>query len=114
MIIRPKRIIAACIEELSGLTPGQTYWVQVDGSYGGVSGTFLLNLSDGQLSGTKDMQTGPDPSIEVFPNPSQNGIFNLRIGENHPAGIQITVSSISGDRVHQEAVPSYAAGHCFH
>jgi photosystem II stability/assembly factor-like uncharacterized protein len=101
---------AACIEGINGLTPGQTYWVQVDGSFGGASGTFYLNLSDSQLSGTGYLQTDPDPFVEVFPNPSHNGLFNLRMEENHPSGIQLTVSSISGDVLHQEALPYYDTG----
>ncbi len=98
----PKADYAACIQELPGLTPGKTYWVQVDGSYGGVSGTFYLKLNNYPLSGTDEYNLDAGPSVSVYPNPSPDGFFNLRIGELSAAGFHLRISNINGETVYQE------------
>jgi PKD repeat protein len=48
---------------------GQKYWVQVDGSGGGVTGTFYLTLN--VLSSVNDMEMTGD-EIKVYPQPAED------------------------------------------
>jgi PKD repeat protein len=51
------------------VSAGQKYWVQVDGSGGGVTGTFFLNMS--VLSGIDDTHL-KDEKIKVWPQPAED------------------------------------------
>lgn len=63
---------AAAIKSVSDLTPGNAYWLQVDGSYGGTTGMFTLQLNDHMLSARQEIITQelPEDELIVFPNPS--------------------------------------------
>ena len=51
------------------VSAGQKYWVQVDGSGGGVTGTFYLTMS--VLSGINDAPLA-DEAIKVYPLPAED------------------------------------------
>jgi len=105
-----KKDNSAGINGIGGLAPGQTYWVQVDGgSFDGESGTFYLNLNDDYMTGFEETPTDPDQSIEVFPNPSRTGLFNLRMEGNYDSGLRLFIRNISGDILHQADLPSYSS-----
>jgi photosystem II stability/assembly factor-like uncharacterized protein len=97
---------SASIQELKGLTPGKTYWVQVDGSYGGVSGTFYLNLNYYPLSDANDIPADPGPSVSVFPNPSRNGFFNLLTGKHPVSGIHLRICTLNGETLYINNYPA--------
>ncbi len=69
----------AAIYELD-VVPGKTYWIQIDGSAGGVEGEFYIIIGDGPLGesqkATEIKSTKTNVSIDLYPNPN-NGSFNL-------------------------------------
>lgn len=58
------------INLLSDLTPGDTLYLQVDGSYGGVKGEFYVNILNGPSS-VEDVNKDFS-NIKVFPNPAND------------------------------------------
>lgn len=75
---------SAVIETVSGLTPGKKYWIQVDGSFGGVSGEFTLRLIS-SISGI-DVEDQPmTGALKIYPNPSE-GVFNVELPANGNKG----------------------------
>ncbi|MBN2764134.1 MAG: T9SS type A sorting domain-containing protein [Bacteroidales bacterium] len=93
---------SACIQELSGLTPDAVYWIQVDGSYGGVNGTFYLTLNDYPLSGIDKTTANPSFSVSAYPNPSVNGIINIYVGGYTKADLNFNICNINGETVYSE------------
>ncbi|MBN1115850.1 MAG: T9SS type A sorting domain-containing protein [Bacteroidales bacterium] len=57
------------IELLSGLKPGDTLYLQVDGSYGGITGEFWVNISD-SLTSVKRVRATDYQNYLVYPNPT--------------------------------------------
>lgn len=59
--------------EVASVTPGETYWLQMDGSACGDTSTCSLYLFDHKVSGTED------PSIYlsglIYPNPIKDNVF---------------------------------------
>jgi C1A family cysteine protease/PKD repeat protein len=86
---------AAAIESLD-VTPGAKYYIQVDGSAGGVEGNFTLYFYDYTL-GTKDMIAAPNV-LTVYPNPN-NGSFEMRLGNEEPGNVQVRVFDAMGKLV---------------
>jgi photosystem II stability/assembly factor-like uncharacterized protein len=93
---------SATIQELTGLTPGKIYWVQVDGSYGGVSGTFTLKLNYYRLSGINEPYTPDEIAVDVYPNPSQDGLFNIMTGKNSSSDFSLLIRNNNGETVYTE------------
>ncbi|MBN1413724.1 MAG: T9SS type A sorting domain-containing protein [Bacteroidales bacterium] len=105
-----KEDYSGCIEELSGLTPGVTYWVQIDGSYGGVSGTFTLTLTNGPLSGIIEAKADLVYPVSIYPNPSQEGIFNLSMEKDYHSDFQLFIRNVNGKIVYYNKEHAYTAG----
>lgn len=100
---------SACIQELNGLTPGTIYWLQVDGSYGGVSGTFYITLNDFPLSPVNDDFAAPEPAVSIYPNPSRNGLFYLHTGRQPVSGMHLKVFKVSGETLVDISYPAQGA-----
>lgn len=66
---------------VSGLTPGSTYYIIVDG-YDGDTGSFDIKVTPVTVTAAHEVQLDAK-SLDVFPNPS-NGQFNVRLdGEEY-------------------------------
>lgn len=91
-----KEDYSAVIQEISGLIPGVTYWLQVDGSIGGVTGRFTIKLNYFRMS----PDNGPfeaDQGIHcrIYPNPN-NGSFTLHYRLTDPSETTINIYDIGG------------------
>lgn len=85
---------AAAIERLEGLVPGKTYWVQMDGSAGGAVGEAYLSLHGWFLDAPEIDKLKGD--VKVYPNPSTNGLFELKVMLNEPETVGINVFDMQG------------------
>lgn len=99
---------SARIEMLSGLRPGKTYWIQVDGSYGGVSGIFTLEIDSKLSLGTAEIELSANGKLKVFPNPN-HGSFNIEIPVELNTG-KIEILSTDGKRIYQSELNNMIAG----
>jgi hypothetical protein len=81
------------------VSAGQKYWVQVDGSGGGVTGTFYLNMS--VLSGVDDTPL-TDEEIKVYPLPAEDIVTIESEAFTRGSSVKIELLDISGRTVCQE------------
>jgi len=96
---------AAAIEKMSDLVPGKTYYVQVDGSAGGVEGVFYLSLYDSPLDIYDIPGKESKGRIILYPNPAR-GSFTLQ-WNGLPEGEHLTVAvyTLSGKQVTLRKIP---------
>ncbi len=93
---------SANIQELTGLTPGNTYWIQVDGSFGGTTGIFTMKLNYFRLSKTENIPSEANPvSFEVVPNPN-TGNFTLVYSLKSSGEFTVRLYNINGKLVYAE------------
>ncbi len=78
------------------LIPGQTYWVQVAGSEGGVEGTFYITVSE--MTTISDHKTIGESSLSVVPNPS-NGKANLQYSSPYDEKFTVSLFDLTGKTV---------------
>jgi hypothetical protein len=103
---------AAALEEVTGLTPGKTYWLQFDGSGGNQEGTFYLYLYNTPLAVPEIPASGngiPQEGFSVYPNPN-DGSFSLIAPAGMEAGSVLQIFSSDGRLVHQQKLPFAAKG----
>ena len=100
---------AAAIEELTGLTEGKTYWVQVDGSGGNSEGEFYLKLYDTPLGIKKTENIPNHGELNVYPNPN-GGRFEFSLNRSVPRPSLLRVYSITGTLVFEKTLDPYIAG----
>ena len=99
---------AAAITELTGLTEGKTYWVQVDGSAGGAEGTFDLFFWHSPLSAwVPEADKTEDNLVTIYPNPNE-GTFDLSLNLDEPKSILLKVYNINGQMVYSEYIEKMA------
>ena len=91
-----KEDYSAVIQEISGLLPGNTYWLQVDGSFGGVTGSFIIRLNYYRIS-ADDKRTVTDKGIyfSVYPNPNK-GSFRMHYDIDEHAEATMNIYSLTG------------------
>lgn len=67
----------------ANVTPGKTYWLQVDGSACGAYGEFELTLGDSNLVGIKDKKISNffDTKINLHPNPATT-YFSIKMNKS--------------------------------
>jgi PKD repeat protein len=94
---------AAAIMDLEDLQKGRTYWLQMDGSAGGVEGEFNIEIK-GTAVGVDDPKLYHEGNLQVYPNPS-SGRFNIVFRNKIFRDIQLEVYSLSGKRIYNEKVP---------
>lgn len=75
------------------VTPGKTYWVQVDGSGGGSEGSFTLTLSGRNITNTSEIHH--DESFSVYPQPVAD-ILHIYSSVLSGKNIDIKILSLSG------------------
>jgi len=88
---------------LKSLTPGKTYWIQVDGSAGGDTGTFYLTITDTLVIDKINNIFTEDASINVFPNPN-NGIALLKYSSHFNENLSINLFDITGKKVYSNQI----------
>jgi hypothetical protein len=101
---------AAAIEEVSGLTPGKTYWLQVDGSGGNQTNYFTVFLYNSPLAAPSLQAKNRESRLfTLYPNPN-DGSFVLMLNQPLPAGGQMRIYAGDGKLVYQQALSPAAAG----
>lgn len=81
---------SAQISNATGLISGKTYWLQVDGSFGGQVGEFYIELSELESIKNIDYEEG----MLIRPNPN-NGNFEIELN-NQFADCQLSLHSMQG------------------
>jgi hypothetical protein len=89
---------AAALDEVT-VTPGKTYWLQVDGSFGGVEGEFYITITNAEIE-TAIKPISTSENLTLFPNPG-NGSFTMRYKSDFTEGLKIKVLGINGAIVYQ-------------
>jgi hypothetical protein len=87
--------LAARIEHMP-VNPGEKYFLQVDGSFGGDTGTFRL-FFNGWPAGIEGPEAF-DPSatrLLVYPNPSYD-VFNIRLDNARSSRVEVTLYDLNG------------------
>lgn len=91
----------AAIYELN-VIPGKTYWIQVDGSGGGVEGEFYITIGDGPLGESQKYTAVSSVNrvihAQIFPNPTE-GNFNVLYSSPDTESIKISLISTDGRMV---------------
>lgn len=87
---------SAVIQEISGLVPGNTYWLQVDGSFGGVTGRFTIKLNYYRISAyDESIYTDKEIHLSIYPNPN-DGTFMIYYDIGMPSDATMNIYSITG------------------
>jgi PKD repeat protein len=85
------------------VTPGKTYWIQVDGSGGGLEGNFYLQLTALVVT---DVPGTKESDFVVYPQPAGDVVY-VKAGALHSKPVQISVYSLVGTLIQDEtAIPS--------
>jgi len=82
------------------ITPTKTYWIQVDGSGGGLEGTFNLNLMSVVVT---DLENERSDLLQVYPQPAE-GFVNIKGRGLNSGPVLLTVFSSSGDLVLKDRI----------
>lgn len=104
----------AAIYELD-VVPGKTYWIQIDGSGGGVEGEFYITIGDGPLGESQKYTSIAarkiDAQAQLFPNPNE-GNFTVWYTSPSPENIKITLLSVEGkviySKIHTKSAGDYS------
>lgn len=83
---------AAKINDVTGLTPGKMYWIQMDGSGGGAVGKIRITLSS---IGTAIDEAELTPTLEVI-----NTAKLFRISDHNISGAQLSIINSMGQIVY--------------
>lgn len=86
---------AATIKLAKGLTSGKTYWLQLDGSFGGVEDTAFVTVSTASASGIAPIELGGNI---IITNPTNNGVLTIK---NASAVNQVAIYDLAGKLVKQ-------------
>lgn len=80
------------IDYVTGLTPGQTYWLQMDGSAGGAEGEFSITVTEYHVG----LNTVEDEEVSfvIAPNPADNHL-SISAGEVNEK-VQVQLISTDG------------------
>ena len=100
---------AAAIADLSCLTEGKKYWVQLDGSGGNLMGTFFLYLYDSPLAINDLPANQMQDAFVVYPNPN-NGTFSLLFNRAINPDAAMKVFTADGKMIIHIKLPRIAAG----
>ena len=95
---------AAAIDTVT-VVPGKEYFLQVDGSAGGVSGTFYITISYLPIDkiNRDTVKSVSSSKLMVYPNPN-NGRMTVRYTSEVVENVQVTISDIMGRMVYQNRV----------
>jgi photosystem II stability/assembly factor-like uncharacterized protein len=95
---------SASIQQMTGLVPGDTYWLQLDGSYGGVEGICSIGLYNYRLSSdNNDLHEYRTDHIGIYPNPNY-GIFTVNYTLHDLSEVTIKIYNIQGKKMMEKKV----------
>ncbi len=94
---------SSAIEEISGLTPGQYYWLQLDGSAGGESGKCYIDINSNALK-VEDKENNKPAQLIIYPNPAQEKITVALTGIETKEQIHIYIYNNQGQLYHQNSL----------
>jgi photosystem II stability/assembly factor-like uncharacterized protein len=95
---------AACIQEMKDLVPGDTYWLQLDGSYGGVEGICSIGIYNYRLSSADgELHEYRNDHLDIYPNPN-SGIFTVSYTLQDLSEVTLIIYSIQGSKVMEKRV----------
>ncbi len=95
---------SASIQEMTDLVHGDTYWLQVDGSYGGMEGICSISINDYRLSATdKDLYGYGNSNVDIYPNPN-DGIFTVSFTLQDLSDVIIKIYSVQGNKVFEKKI----------
>lgn len=76
----------------------QKYWIQVDGSAGGITGTFYLNLSILSSIG----ETSSEDGLKVYPQPAADYVYLESSSFNGCSSIRVELTDVTGRIILQD------------
>ncbi len=76
--------------------PGKIYWLQVDGSANGDTGTFYIQFNDISLGIQKNKIN--EVNLSVYPNPN-NGLMNVKFSSPYAESFNIEVFDLTGKTI---------------
>ena len=95
---------SASIQEMTDLVAGDTYWLQVDGSYGGIEGICSININNYRLSAVdKEFNDYENSHVNIYPNPN-NGIFTINYSLQDMSDVIIRIYSVQGNIVFEKHI----------
>lgn len=83
------------------LAPGTTYWLQVDGSAGNITGDFYLQLVDVPSSAISEYKKD---DLSLFPQPSDDVVY-ISGDKLNCSDVNISIYNLSGKLISQTTVP---------
>jgi C1A family cysteine protease len=86
---------------LAPLTPGQIYWIQIDGSSGGDSGVFYITIAESPL-GVKKFNFGMS-ELKIIPNPNK-GNATLNYSSSFNEAISVKIYDLTGKIILQKQI----------
>ena len=92
---------AAALMDVAGLKKGSTYWLQMDGSYGGVEGNF--NIEVAYPTQTSPPQVPSPKHVRILPNPT-DGRFSLAFKSLQPRQVHLKIFSVQGRLVYHKKI----------
>ena len=87
--------------DVKDLKKGSTYWLQLDGSYGGVEGNFNIEVSYPAQTSLPPVRSPND--VMIFPNPT-DGKFYLTLKNYQSRYIHVKIFSMEGMPVYHKKI----------
>ncbi|NBC83611.1 MAG: T9SS type A sorting domain-containing protein [Bacteroidetes bacterium] len=94
------------IRELTGLSPDKKYWLQVDGSFGGVTGEFTITLDDKAYVNIQQQKYQNHDLYTIYPNPNK-GSFNISMNDYIEHAL-IEIFNNTGQKIYSQKVDNVA------
>lgn len=86
------------------LTVNKKYWVQIDGSGGGVSGKFSITVVSGKVGVEQQKVSG---EVKLYPNPA-NGQFTIEVAGNSIESIRVSLFDLTGRMVYDQTYKDHS------
>ncbi|MFP4525684.1 MAG: C1 family peptidase [Bacteroidales bacterium] len=99
---------AAAIMDLEGLTKGETYWLQMDGSAGGVTGEFTIEVKGDAVTSAKSHVNIQD-HFEIFPNPS-TGDLSISFNDVSSGEASVKIHTLEGKLIFTDKLLNIMTG----
>jgi len=96
----PSKYYAAALDFVE-VTPGKRYYVQCDGSAGGVEGSFKLSMSESHVGIETPLSLQSNMDMRIFPNPSDKG-FTIEVLNPLSGTYNLKITDLSGRVVFNE------------